>query len=530
MRRAVAGLVCFVVVLGLVAVTQAITIKPVNPPLPEASVDAVLTYLGGDPGNQIYRYDFTVRNISVLPAVQTVLIFFDSNPYSGEFTGDKADFVDLTAPINWEGTAFVDPDPSPWYVEFATYSGPSRIFPAQSKDGFSVTMIWKDPYTVPGQRFFEAMNGAVYEGQVVIGIQIDVSGSICGNVIDECTSASHPPVTVDLFDSNDVLVATTSTDNTGHYCFNELLIGNYTVSVVVPLGFTIDQDAKSGTVFVGETTQIDFHLDCMNIVPDARTIGYWKHQVNALMMDKGKSQEGMAAMLTYLNNIRIHFNENVYNPVLVYQVGSLPGNATPADSLNALGALLTVNKGQNMLERAKQQIVALLLNVASMKLSQAQIISADGANVSQAITYANDIITNQVPGVSYEVAKDIADTINNGGIVRAGVIPLDTRLIWYKVPGVKLVGLDPNPFSAAVGIRYSVPAAGLAGDLAIDVYDIAGRQVFSFDNLDLSAGEHQVVWRGTDHSGRDLASGIYFVNLRTRTATSCEKVTLIRSR
>jgi hypothetical protein len=328
MLRVVAALSCAVVLLGLASVAGALTVRPVNPPIPEASVDAVLTYLGGDPGNQLYRYDFTVRNVAVLPAIQTVLIFFDSNPETGEFTGDKADFVDLSAPLNWEGVAWVDPDPSPWYVEYATYSGPSRIFPSQSKEGFSVTVLWKDPYTVPGQRFFEAMNGVVYEGQVVIAIQIDVSGSICGTIFDDCTSASHPPVEVDLFNSSGVMVAATTSDEAGHYCFDELTIGTYTVSIVVPLGFTVDQESKSGVVIVGETTQIDFHLDCLPIAPDARTIGYWKHQVNALLMGKGKPQESLAAMISYLNNIRIHFNENVYNLVLVYQVGEVPGGAS----------------------------------------------------------------------------------------------------------------------------------------------------------------------------------------------------------
>jgi hypothetical protein len=532
MRSVVAVVVCLASVVCLAGMTSALTVKPVQPPIPESSVEAVLTYVGGEPGSQTYRYDFTVRNISVLPAIQTVLIFFDSDPVTGDFSGDKADFVELTTPTNWEGTAFVDPDPSPWYVEFATYSGPSRVFPAQTKGGFSVTLTWKDPYTVPGQRFFEAMNGVVYEGQVVIAIQIDVSGSICGDIVDECTSASHPPVLVDLFDSDGVMVAATSTDEAGRYCFNELPRGVYTASPVVPLGFTIDQDAKSGTVFVGATTEIDFYLDCLSITPDARTIGYWKHQVNALLMGKGKPQETLAAMLSYLHNIRVHFNENVYNPVLVYQIEGLPGDATPADSLAALGSLLTVNQGGTMLDRAKQQMVALLLNVASMKLSQAQVISADGANVSQAITYANDIITDQAPGVSYEVAKNIADTINNGGTVAAGVIPLGTRMIWYRigVGGVRMVGLDANPAADAVGIKYAVAATGTSEDVGIEVYDIKGRLVQSFDRLDASAGEHRVVWDGRDRTGSDVASGIYFVSLRTRTAVSCEKVTFVRSR
>ena len=87
---------CWVVVaalLGSVAVAGAFTVTPVNPPLPEASIDADLVFLGGQPGSQIYRYDFYVRNISIEPSVQTVMVFFDSDPETGEFLGDRSDLT-----------------------------------------------------------------------------------------------------------------------------------------------------------------------------------------------------------------------------------------------------------------------------------------------------------------------------------------------------------------------------------------------------------------------------------------------------
>jgi hypothetical protein len=507
-------------------------VTPTPQPLPESSITSTLVYMGGEPGNQMYRYEFKIRNIAVQPAIQTVLVFFDSDPVTGEFLGDKSDFAEIQSPENWEGTTFVDPDPSPWFIEWQTFSGPDRIFPGETKLGFSVTFVWKDPETTPGRRFFEAMNGIVYEGQTIIVGVIDESGSICGTVYDECLSSTVANITVDLLNSIGTFEGAAVTDESGEYCFLELLADEYTVSIVTPLGFTVDAETKVVTLGPAEHATIDFHLYCQDIEPEQRTIGYWKHQANALVTGKGNPHETIAEMIQYMHGIREHFNEHLYNPIIAFEVDIDPENATAADSLLALRQLLKVNHGQNMLERAKQQMVALLLNVASLKLSQAEIISEDGANVSQAITYCNEIITDQVPGVDYEVAKTIADEINNATMVAAGVIPLDTEIIWYSIDSrdiVQVLDMRPNPFSFAVAVRYMVPNTHANKEASLEVFDVRGRMIYESGQLDLSPGEHELYWMGQDALGNKVASGTYFMMIRSRDGISSRKVTVIRS-
>ena len=515
----------------LTGTASAFNVTPIQPPLPESSIEATLVYLGGEPGNQMYRYDFHVKNISICPAVQTVLVFFDSDPITGAFIGDRSDLVEIQSPADWESYAWIDPDPAPWRVEWQTFVGPARIFPGDMMPGFSVTFVWKDPGSLPGQRFFEAMNGAVYEGQTIIVGVIDESGSICGTVHDTCISTAAPPVTVDLLNQTAGFEGAATTSENGDYCFMELLAGNYTVGIVTPLGFYADAETKAATVYPAQQTQVDFWLSCLDIEPSQRTIGYWKHQANALVSGKGKPQESMASMVAYVHAIREHFNEHIYNPVVVLEVDLDPATATALDSLLAVRQLLTVNKGGTMLDRAKQQMTALLLNVASLKISQAEIISEDGANVSQAITYCNLIITDAVD-VSYEVAKDIADLINNGRMVPAGVIPADTEIIWYSIHArnnVQLLDISPNPSAAAVSIRYRVPEARSGDNASLEVFDVRGRQIFELGNLEMTPGEHQVFWTGVDRYGNEVASGTYFVNVRSTYGLSCKKVTVIRS-
>jgi hypothetical protein len=527
-----AFLVLAIAVLGTSTMAYAYGVTPNPNPLPESAVTSTLVYMGGEPGNQIYRYDFKVRNIAVPPAIQTVLIFFDSDPVTGEFMGDKSDLVEIQSPANWEGTAFADPDPAPWFVEWITFSGPDRIFPGNDLEGFSITFTWKDPETTPGRRFFEAMNGVVYEGQTIIVGMIDESGSICGTVFDECLSTTVANITVDLLNSTGTFEGATTTDENGEYCFVELLADDYTVSIVTPLGFTVDAETKMVSLGPAEHATVDFHLYCQEIEPEQRTIGYWKHQANALVTGKGKPQETMAQMIEYIHGIRSHFNEHLYNPVIVFEVELDPDNATAADSLLALRQMLKVNHGSNMLERAKQQMIALLLNVASLKLSQAEVISEDGANVSQAITYCNKIITDQATGVDYEVAKTIADDINNGVTVAAGVIPLETEIIWYSIDSrdiVQVVDMRPNPMSSVVAVKYMVPDTHANKEASLEVFDVQGRMIYESGQLDLSPGEHEIRWMGQDALGNRVASGTYFMMIRSRDGISSRKVTVLRS-
>jgi hypothetical protein len=66
----------------------------------------------------------------------------------------------------------------------------------------------------------------------------------------------------------------------------------------------------------------------------------------------------------------------------------------------------------------------------------------------------------------------------------------------------------PNPFNPATTIAYSL--AGRS-NVAIRVYDVAGRVVRTLVDGEVEAGEHVLVWVGTTDSGKHAASGVYFV-------------------
>ena len=59
------------------------------------------------------------------------------------------------------------------------------------------------------------------------------------------------------------------------------------------------------------------------------------------------------------------------------------------------------------------------------------------------------------------------------------------------------------------------------------VYDVRGRLVRQMANITVS-GEARVEWDGRDEFGNPVASGTYYLAVRSRTGTHTSKVILVR--
>jgi len=506
---------------------------------PARAGDAILTgtlnYVGGLPGNEIYRYDYTLENVAVTPAIQTLLVFFDSDPATQAFDGgDDADFQSATGPTpDWEVTPIEPTDPDAWYVEFANFSS-LGITPGNTLGGFSIEFVWKNTDTFPPcTQFFEAINGYAHEGEsaTVFGSVSPRNGSLSG-VVTGCDGQPIAGVTVDLF-RDGTLVSSGLTNASGIYSFNPLGQGGYTISVVTPLGFTIVDELPNGC---DAGLQLNFSLDCQSAEYDPRTIGYWKHQVSVFITGKGKAQETKTDMIAYLDAIYDHFDQSPIHPVHVY---SIDPSATATVKLATAEDILNVSGGKDMELRARQQLMALLLNVVSFKIGQNEVISTDGRTVSQAITYAWDLIADGNPA-NDEIAKTIADEINNGRTLGDGIIPASTPFILYSRPitgdpvtapvaaGVRLGQNYPNPMNPTTVIPFRVEAGSAGKTVRIAIFDLAGRLVRTVLDAPMNAGDHSVTWDGTDDSGRPVNSGLYFYSLTADGRSESRKLHVLK--
>ncbi|MCK4361501.1 MAG: T9SS type A sorting domain-containing protein, partial [Bacteroidales bacterium] len=83
----------------------------------------------------------------------------------------------------------------------------------------------------------------------------------------------------------------------------------------------------------------------------------------------------------------------------------------------------------------------------------------------------------------------------------------------------------PNPFSTLTNIEFSIFKES---KVEINVYNINGQLVIQLLNKNLPAGQHRISWDGTNETGQQLKSGIYFYRLKTDEGVFRKKMVLVR--
>ena len=83
----------------------------------------------------------------------------------------------------------------------------------------------------------------------------------------------------------------------------------------------------------------------------------------------------------------------------------------------------------------------------------------------------------------------------------------------------------PNPFNPETSISFSMQEAG---DVSLEIYNIRGQKVKTLLNEHREAGQHSVVWNGTDDNNKRVSSGVYFYRMRKGRFSSTKKMILMK--
>jgi len=175
------------------------------------------------------------------------------------------------------------------------------------------------------------------------------------------------------------------------------------------------------------------------------------------------------------------------------------------------------------------------------------LVHAEDATVEVAdLGFGEWAITNGAAGDTCRVNDDAYytyDPVQGDNVYVLGVVSFDYGL--YKIEprgdsdiAVNPVGVDnpvasklglaqnmPNPFNPKTTIAFTLPAPQ---DVAIDVFDIAGRKVVTLIDDSLGAGQHFVEWTGRDADGQKVASGIYFYRMTAGEEEFSKKMVLLK--
>jgi hypothetical protein len=85
----------------------------------------------------------------------------------------------------------------------------------------------------------------------------------------------------------------------------------------------------------------------------------------------------------------------------------------------------------------------------------------------------------------------------------------------------------PNPFNTSTIIQFSVLSRSSA-PIHLAIYDASGRLVKNLLETSPLAGINLVVWDGTNDFGNEVASGVYFIALKSGDSFQTRKTILIR--
>jgi hypothetical protein len=111
-------------------------------------------------------------------------------------------------------------------------------------------------------------------------------------------------------------------------------------------------------------------------------------------------------------------------------------------------------------------------------------------------------------------------------MILAGSTSYVDEVIGGLTPSISSLGLAfPNPFNAEVLINYRLSGKG---SVRIELYNIAGQHVKTVFDGAATAGYYKVKWNGTNSADMPVASGTYFVRMRTEVSAEVLKILLLR--
>lgn len=141
-----------------------------------------------------------------------------------------------------------------------------------------------------------------------------------------------------------------------------------------------------------------------------------------------------------------------------------------------------------------------------------------------------------------EWTEYIYDVSSYSGNVYLGIQCLSHDAWFFMVDDVMVGGTDnvdpvvpvvatalnnnyPNPFNPETTISFSTKEAS---PVTIGIYNVKGQLVKTLVNETKAAGNHHVVWNGTDNSGRQVSSGVYYYKMNAGKYSSTKKMIMMK--
>lgn len=112
-----------------------------------------------------------------------------------------------------------------------------------------------------------------------------------------------------------------------------------------------------------------------------------------------------------------------------------------------------------------------------------------------------------------------------GSRIHKFTAPATTSIADERLPATLLLSAFPNPFENVATVGYTLTSQE---HVSLEVHDLLGRHVRTLTGGIRYSGAHRLEWDGSDDGGRDVASGVYVIVLKTASATQTQVILRMR--
>lgn len=262
-------------------------------------------------------------------------------------------------------------------------------------------------------RYSRRTDTGVFQLDLNINVHTTVFTNIYGHIHGTVKLYDIDPIAgivIDLEDSEGNWLTSVETDPAGAYQFNGLIVGNYCITIVPFIGMKPDDDQNVKTVEVIEhdTPPVNFNLIFAGQTGacEPRSVGYWKHQVNAYLSKKGKMHETPEDVHDWALQI------TAFSPLFSFE-----GDIDTV--FEEIRDILKPNS-KIMKDKALRQLLALNFNIVSLKLDpgiaidQPKFENKFGSPAGIVFDVLFECRQAILAEINMETAKDMAEAINEG--------------------------------------------------------------------------------------------------------------------
>ncbi|MCF7793811.1 MAG: carboxypeptidase regulatory-like domain-containing protein [Candidatus Cloacimonetes bacterium] len=354
-------------------------------------------------------------------------------------------------------------------------------------------------------------------------------GIVEGHVYDEVGNLI-PTATIDVQQSN----ISTYSNGAGFYQFGNLIEGNYDFTAH-KAGY--ESATANGIVITDQVTTIDFTLTSLPTVQIEGQItgsiepavGLVNATVDLLGAEDYNTQtdadgnfvfpevygnESYELNVTYtgfqphVEQIDVQTDDVDLGIIILDEVALPATNVFASQDLTGTELTLEWNAPVSAMRDFESYTIYRFLSINSNDPTQWTLLEStyndttymdNGWNSLNAQMYQYAVIVNYTNGVISEAA--LSNEIERFDVGTGQNIPEITDA---------LQSIHPNPFNPSTKISYQLAEDS---NVEISIFNVRGQKISMILNNEKERGFHHVVWNGKDKTGKEQASGIYFVRL-----------------